>query len=96
MDGKIELIWDGEVVGYINDVRADNFHAYGRWEPSKSTRVSDFVRAVQTAMEKWDDDGAGVDVFLGPDGMNVVEVTSFEDGEIEILSNPGRWKDRKP
>jgi hypothetical protein len=96
MSGRLELIWEGEVVGAIEDLQIDNTHWYGQWKPSASLRTSQFVQAVEQAIRQWEEDNRGIDCYMAPEGSKVVEVTSFDGSRIEILINPSRWYDEKP
>jgi hypothetical protein len=91
MSQPIPLYWQGELVGYIAEVCGDNFQVDGKWLPANTAASTQFVAVVEQAMSQWDDTMEGVDVFLEPECRKVVEVTRFDNGEIETLWNPSRW-----
>jgi len=39
---SVEIIWRGEVVGYINNPGVDNFHLYGCWMPAEGPMAEEF------------------------------------------------------
>jgi len=39
----IDISWDGEVVGQIEDMKFDHLHIYGAWRPSSSPKTAAFL-----------------------------------------------------
>lgn len=87
---RLDIFWRGDLVGWIEDPSADQFHWYGRWAPCAGPMTDAFHAAVNDAMARWDETSAGTDVHFGDDRL-VAEVVAFDGSEIEILANPARW-----
>ena len=41
-----EIRWKGKVIGHVEDLKIDGFHAYGRWWPQESSDLDDFMTLV--------------------------------------------------
>jgi len=83
-----EVIWRGAVVGRIENPGVDNFHLYGRWVPAEGEVAEQFVAELTAAMERWDEDTAGVSVLIGSRSPVPGEVTGLSGGEINVLLSP--------
>lgn len=44
------VIWKGNELGLLHDIRIDNFHVYGRWEQTTDSLL-EFVREIETEGE---------------------------------------------
>jgi hypothetical protein len=84
----VEVIWQGEVVGFIDEPNLDMFHLSGEWRRGEGQATDLFLREVAQALERWDTDLAGVDVLIGATWRHSGEVTRLQDGSIEVLLRP--------
>jgi hypothetical protein len=85
---RVEVIWHGEVVGFIENPDLDHFHLIGTWVPAEGPIVEQFLRELAFAMERWDEQMEGVNVLIGRTYLKSGEVTSFSEGYIEVLLPP--------
>jgi hypothetical protein len=80
----LDITWEGEVVGQIQDLAIDNFHIYGKWIPSPLLKVAEME-----ARLKEEEHVVFVEIGHGtPRWIAAVEVIA--GGEIELLWQPGR------
>ena len=78
---RTPITWNGIIVGYIEELRVDHFHVYGRWRPASGAEHEKFLAAIQS--------DESVVVRIGdadPAWMGSVEGEPSD--EIEILTRP--------
>jgi len=80
---RLELIWGGEVVGFIENPKPDMFHLYGRWVPANSERAKEFLAALERGEVE------AVPVLVGGSEPKVEGEASLDsDDQINILVRP--------
>ncbi|MDB5306919.1 MAG: hypothetical protein JWO38_1121 [Gemmataceae bacterium] len=84
----VEIVWRGEVVGYIENPGLDNFHLYGIWVSVEGQVATQFLSELAVALERWDEDTAGVRVRIGKNLLRPGEVTGLSEGVINVLMLP--------
>ncbi len=47
---SLPIEWRGSLIGLVHDVRADNFHIYGRWEQTAES-IADFLQEIDAQGE---------------------------------------------
>jgi hypothetical protein len=79
MAKRTEILWEGQVVGWIHDVSCDNFNVFGRWESAGTAATESFLQAV----------GREEDVVIqfGQDGLWAY-VGGLMDEELEVKLCP--------
>ena len=61
----MDIVWNGRVVGKIEDVKGDHFELYGRWRPQPD--ISEFLLALE------EDDEVEAMVEIGGPGSGLRE-----------------------
>lgn len=64
------------------------FHLYGRWVAAEGPIAEAFLRELARMVAEWDEKLEGVDVLIGKERSRPGEVTSFQDGAINVLMRP--------
>jgi hypothetical protein len=78
-DIRDPVIWEGEVVGWMENRRVDMWFHYGRWIPENTPATERFLEAIRTRDE--------AKVLLGT-AKGVVNALP-EDGKIDVKIWPG-------
>jgi len=80
---RLELIWDGEVVGSVENPKPDMFHLYGKWIPADTEKAREFLAALKVGEDE------GVPVLLAGDGpKSEGEASLYSGDQINILVRP--------
>jgi hypothetical protein len=91
---RLSVYWNDELVGYIDDVKMDNFHLYGFWYPAETSNTQRFLGALQQHFANEED---YFYVRLGDQNPLIGSVEDFREmqlpagqskEEIEILIRP--------
>ena len=48
---KIEVVWNDEVVGWVDGLSCDNFNAFGRWIPRFGSATDEFLTRLRKGEE---------------------------------------------
>jgi hypothetical protein len=43
----LDITWEGEVVGQVEDLKVDNYHLYGKWIPAASPKAAELEARLQ-------------------------------------------------
>ena len=78
---SLEVRWDGELVGYIDEPRVDMFHVYGEWRPTQGA-VSALFESKRVAGED-----LHVAIAGGDEEMTGI-VGDDEPGYIDVVCGP--------
>ena len=73
------IIWEGEVVGFVENLTADMFDLYGKWLPNTTTATQKFLSALRDGEQLWARVGEGQTSTLG-----TVEFEPEEQIDIKI------------
>lgn len=82
----IEIIWGGEVVGFIADPKPDMFHLYGKWLPAATEKGAEF-RALLESLTREEVDVVNVLIGAG-DLQQEGEASLYSKDWINILVKP--------
>jgi hypothetical protein len=80
---QLELYWEGQLVGYLGDAKADMFHLYGRWIPGVTPATDCFLSELQCALAQ-SEGLAGLAVLVGEEQPINGEVTELSDGVMNV------------
>jgi len=84
--GRLALTWSGRLVGWIDEVRYDFPHHYGRWVGTGEPLSSDFLAALRRAVDADD----GIEVIVGESERGTVYVHPDDNqGEIDVRQDAG-------
>jgi hypothetical protein len=79
---RVAVLWNGDIVGSIQDVGVENFHVYGKWMPAGTAAAARF--AAEFAVE------GSLDVQIAwAAATSPGEVTDLADGYIDVLMHSG-------
>jgi hypothetical protein len=80
-ESKQPIRWEGNVVGYIENLNFDNFDLYGKWKPVTSEATEKFLELLRAEEQ--------LVVQVGSESANVIFTVEFEPTEtIEIKIRP--------
>ena len=50
---RTNVVWQGEIVGYVTDLKADMFDLYGTWIPGSGAKFTEFLERLHLEEELW-------------------------------------------
>jgi hypothetical protein len=77
------IIWNGSVVGYISDLKADMFDLYGDWTAEAGSITDEFIERLRSGAQLWIEIGGGSSMVLG-----TIEEEPIEEVNVNIRLSP--------
>jgi hypothetical protein len=79
---KIPVMWCQKCVGFILNLKCDNFDVYGKWQPNQNSAYKEFLELLETYGE------AEVEVGNNePKMRGTVEIVPDEEIDIKVRMN---------
>ena len=64
-DRNEPVAWNGQIVGYLSDVRNDMFDLYGKWTPLVGSVTDDFLTRLRSGDQLWVEIGQAEPILSG-------------------------------